>query len=327
MIDGGERMERSRYLFSIDGGGTKTEFCFFDRHTGQKKSYLFGSTNYKNVGLKIADANLKDSFFEICNSQNIEPDEIMGVVIGVSGCDTARDYEVYRSIASHMRLNPDRIYICNDSELVFLSVAEKPGICAISGTGSIAVGFDRSGRSYRCGGWGNPLSDLGSGYWIGQQVLTTWIQYCDGQRKEDPVFSKLHSFYHLENVRTPEEIPCIIAGLNHADIASCARMLSDEAEKGNLLCQDVVCRAAKEVADMAAAVYRKLDLAYDEPFHMVTSGSIFKGELYLKTFQKALREKTGHPDIEYVKFDESPAQAGIRLAKRHFLEREGGKRK
>lgn len=320
-------MEQGRYLFSIDGGGTKTEFCLFDTSTGRRESYLFGSTNYKNVGLKIADANLKDSFFKICNGQNIEVEEIIGVVIGVSGCDTAQDYDIYRSIASHMRLNPDCIYICNDSELVFLSVADKPGICAIAGTGSIAVGFDRSGQSYRCGGWGNPLSDLGSGYWIGQQVLTVWIQYCDGQRNEDPIFSKLHSFYHLENVRTPEEIPSIIAGLNHADIASCAWMLSDEAENGNLLCKDVVCRAAREVADMAAAVYRKLNLGAEEPLHMVTSGSIFKGELYRKTFQKALREKTGHPDIDYVIFDESPAQAGIRLAKRRFLMKKGGETK
>ena len=37
-----------------------------------------------------------------------------------------------------MGLDLKKVYICNDSEFVFLSVADKPGICVISGTGSIA---------------------------------------------------------------------------------------------------------------------------------------------------------------------------------------------
>ena len=156
-------MPEGRYLFSVDGGGTKTEYCVYDMDLRKMQSFRFGSTNYKNIGLKEAASRLKNAFYTICDSLNIELQEIQGMVIGVSGCDTESDYAVYQSIVKHMGLDLKKVYICNDSEFVFLSVADKPGICVISGTGSIAVGFDKEGKTYRCGGWGRPLSDIGSG--------------------------------------------------------------------------------------------------------------------------------------------------------------------
>lgn len=309
-------MCEKKYLFSVDGGGTKTEFCLYDIRSGRKTGMIFGSSNYKNVGLEIATANLKDSFYKICSLQNIEMDEILGIVIGVSGCDTQQDYEIYKSIAKRMLVDKDRIYICNDSELVFMSVATPPGLCVISGTGSIAVGFDRKGRSYRCGGWGSPLSDQGSGYWIGEQLLTAWVRHCDGQLPDDEIFQKTAEFYHLGK---KNEIPYIVSGFNHTEIASVARLASDEAERGNRLCERIVKAAACEAADMAAAVCGKMDLSGDERLDMVVSGSIFNGWLYLETFKTHLRSKSGNPNIHYVSFTESPAQAGISLAKKKFL--------
>lgn len=308
-------MQEGNYLFSIDGGGTKTEFCIYDTTSGHTTSATFGSTNYKVVGLEAATVNLKDSFYKICCMQNIRVEDILGIVIGVSGCDTRQDYEVYDLIARHMRVDMDKVFICNDSELVFRSVAKKPGICAISGTGSIAVGFDKTGKVYRCGGWGSPLSDQGSGYWIGEQVLKAWIRHCDGQLPGDEIFKKLAAFYHLER---ETEIPYFIAGFDHAEITSSARMISDEAEHGNPICEKVVRAAAYEVADMAAAVYQKLKLPENERIDLVTSGSIFNGWLYLKIFRERFRERTDNENINYVVFDKSPAQAGIQLARNMF---------
>ncbi len=308
-------MKEGNYLFSIDGGGTKTEFCICDTASGRTTSATFGSTNYKVVGLEEATANLKDSFYKICSLQNIGAEDILGIVIGVSGCDTRQDYEVYDLIARHMRVDMDKVFICNDSELVFRSVAEAPGICAISGTGSIAVGFDKKGGVHRCGGWGSPLSDQGSGYWIGEQVLKEWIRYCDGQVPGDEIFKKLTSFYHLERERY---IPCFIAGFDLSEITSSARLISDEAERGNPVCERVVKAAAFEVADMAAAVYKKLGLTDHERIDLVTSGSIFNGWLYLDAFRKRFRDKVGNANVNDVVFDKSPAQAGIQLARNMF---------
>lgn len=304
-----------KYLFSIDGGGTKTEFCIYDTMSGHTTSATFGSTNYKVVGLEAATANLKDSFYSICRQQDIRIEDILGIVIGVSGCDTKQDYEVYDLIARHMRIDMDKVFICNDSELVFRSVAGPPGVCAISGTGSIAIGFDKQGTVCRCGGWGSPLSDQGSGYWIGEQVLKAWIRYCDGQLPDNEIYHRLAAFYHLER---ETDIPYFVAGFDHAEITSSARLISDEAERGNPICEGVVKAAAFEVADMAAAVYQKLKLPENERIDLVTSGSIFNGWLYLQTFRQRFKDRVGNEMINYVVFDKSPAQAGIQLARNMF---------
>lgn len=308
-------MPEGRYLFSVDGGGTKTEFCVYDMDLRKMQSFRFGSTNYKNIGLKEATFHLKNSFYTICDSLNIELQEIQGMVIGVAGCDTESDYAVYQSIIKHMGLDLQKVYICNDSELVFLSVADKPGICVISGTGSIAVGFDKEGKTYRCGGWGRPLSDLGSGYWIGEQMLKKWIKYCDGQEPDNEIFRTLGEFYHLEKT---EELPYYIAALSQRDITAAAHLICDGADRGNSLCGQVLSEAAEEAADIAAAVYRKICLEKQEKMHMVISGSIFKGGFYRQTFQRIFEEKTGHANIQYVSLNKSPAKAGIRLARDIF---------
>lgn len=52
-----------------------------------------------------------------------------------------------------------------------------PGILLLSGTGSMAWGQDRQGRTARVGGWGSLFGDEGSAYWIGRHALSrlTWI--------------------------------------------------------------------------------------------------------------------------------------------------------
>lgn len=309
-------MKKGKYLLAVDGGGTKTEYCVYNIETETTRSFLFESTNYKNLGSEKVESNLKQSFYKICNSLNMELEDIGGVVFGISGCDTKSDYAAYQSMIRHTGLNMDKVFICNDSEMAFLSVAKNPGICVVAGTGSIALGFDRSGASSRCGGWGCPLSDLGSGYWIGEQMLKKWIKYLDGQISGNEIFRDLMKFYHLEE---GEDCCYAIASLNKKEIAASAKLISDRADEGNDLCKEVLLEGAEEVADIAGTVYRKLKLQKYEKMDLVSVGSIFNGSFYRQTFRKRFREKTGHENITFIKLEQSPAQAGISLVKNKFL--------
>lgn len=309
-------MKKGRYLLSVDGGGTKTEFCIYDIETEEMKSFVFGGMNYKNLGLKEVEVNLKQSLYEIYDYLDIGPDDIRGTVLGVSGCDTEEDYRIYESMIERVGMDMEKVFLCNDSEMVFLSAAEKPGICVVSGTGSIAVGFDKEGKSSRCGGWGRPLSDLGSGYWIGEQMLKKWIKYNDGQISFDSIFKELADFFHMEKA----VCPCYdIAVLNQRQIVASARLISDRADEGNALCREVISEAAEEVADIASAVYGKLKLDKEEKMELVMIGSIFNSSFYRKVFQEQFLNKTKHERILYMTLKGSPAQAGISLVKNKFL--------
>lgn len=311
------------YLFSVDGGGTKTQICVLQLPEKKLCQFSFGSTNYKAAGYERAKKNMHDSFRRVCRDMHIDPEEILGVVLGISGCDTREDYRIYKDMAGSLGVSPERIHICNDSELLLLSAAEAPGICVISGTGSIAVGYGRTGGIIRCGGWGSPLSDAGSGYWIGEQVLREWIRYCDGQREFQPVFDRLRQYY---SVTAGERVPYFLTRLSGSDIASAAFLISNMAEEGDPFCREAVQAAAEQVADIAGVVYDRLGLKKEPRVDLVMSGSIFNGWFYTDCFRKRLEQKVGKTGLICKKLEESPAQAGIRLAKKKFLKGEAAEK-
>lgn len=304
-----------KYIISIDGGGTKTEFCVLELQKEEKKSFTFGSSNYKSVGLQTAKQNIVQSFWQICKEMEIKKEQIEGIVIGISGCDTQYDYKVYREVIKDMNLSEEKIYLCNDSELLFLSIAQAPGIGVVAGTGTIAVGFGNGQDKARCGGWGSPLSDLGSGYWIGEKVIREWIRFCDKQVPEQPVFHELKVFYGLQD---EECIPHRLTQLSIKEVASCARVVAQEAERQDLFSAQIIAEAAGHTAELAYGVYQQLELYKSGTIDILVSGSIFKSNYFYGLFKEKAGILMKDTTIHYITVDESPADSGLKLAKYKF---------
>jgi len=72
------------------------------------------------------------------------------------------------------------VVVVDDTEAALAGAfSDGPGIVVIAGTGSNAVGRDRSGRTVRAGGYGFLLGDEGSAYWFGRQALHAALQSHD----------------------------------------------------------------------------------------------------------------------------------------------------
>ncbi len=73
-----------------------------------------------------------------------------------------------------------RDYQCvNDVEVGWAgSLACKPGLHMVAGTGSIGFGRDPQGCTARCGGgWGGEfIGDEGSAHWLGRKLLQLFFQ-------------------------------------------------------------------------------------------------------------------------------------------------------
>lgn len=305
----------NQYLISVDGGGTKTEFYLENLVTGVKQNYTFGSTNYKSVGLPTAEKNMINAFLTVCEEQNLVTGQVKGMVMGVSGYDTPKDYQVYRNMIKQMPLPEEKIYVCNDSEMLFLSIGQAPGIGVTAGTGSIAIGIDHHNNRARCGGWGSPLSDFGSGYWIGETVLKKWIQCIDGQSKKEEVYDKLELFY---GVQEADHLPSALIKLTIGEIASCAKIITEEAKIGDVFCIDIIKKAASHTVSLAYQVYQKLQLYNMPEIDFVLSGSIFKSSVYVQYFKDEIAQLISSTKLKYIMPDSSPAEAGLQLAKKKW---------
>lgn len=73
--------------------------------------------------------------------------------------------------------------------------AGRDGGIIIVGTGSIGWGM-RHGRAFRVGGWGFPLSDEGSGAWLGREALDRVLRAHDGRIAWTGLLTTLFKRFH-----------------------------------------------------------------------------------------------------------------------------------
>ena len=299
-----------RYLISIDGGGTNTGVCIYDCDLDIYKSKVIGGGNYKTHGIELVQKRIQTCLKNMLSETEDIPASTRFLVMGLSGCDTQRDLDIYAEMMQMIGFKPEQMLICNDSEMIFRSLADEPGICTVAGTGTIALAFGKDGLIWRSGGWGAPISDTGSGYWVGAQIAESYLDWIDGIGEYNEFFTCFRDDLSCE---TDEEAAAILAAMPPAEIAKWAKPVFEAAPE-NSFCMNIVRSAAEKAAALTASVYRKAGFSADDHLIIVESGSLFKNELYEYNFRDAMLGFLPDADYQFLQSDGLPAEDGIRLA-------------
>lgn len=299
----------NRYLVSIDSGGSKTAFCVLNRETGQRKRCVSGSGNYKSKGLETVKTNILDGYHQL----GIEPCDAEFTVLGTAGCDTEKDRLVYKKLLEEIGIFPDRVFVCNDAEFIFRALADAPGICLIAGTGSIGFSFERNGAVHRVGGWGAPLSDDGSGFWIGGAFIRAFFDRADGLRGDDPAFRMIEQKF--PDGFALSDIAANLSEFVPSEIASFARGVLENAET-NSLCRKIAEEAADRLAEIAAGAYRLASFNKEMNVTFVMSGSLFKNTYFRTLVQNAISDRLIGGNQTFIYSNGSPAEDGLKLAEK-----------
>jgi len=304
------RRTEGRYLISIDGGGSKTGVCVYDCRRKSSESVICGGGNYKTHGIETVRERIFSGLRELIPNEKDIPAATRFLVMGLSGCDSSRDFEIYTEMMLSAGFAKEKMLICNDSEMIFRSVTEAPGICTVAGTGTIALSFERNGRICRAGGWGAPISDEGSGYWIGAEIIRHYLNYVDGIGRSDVFFGK---FRGCLLCGSDTDAAAMLASLDTANTAKWAKHVCDAAAE-NELCRKIVAEAAEKTARLTASVYRKSGFESQPLIRIAEAGSLFKNQLYEQCFRNHLRNILPVDNYEYIRSEGIPAEEGIRLA-------------
>ena len=298
------------YLISIDGGGTNTGICVYDRTCGKLRSGVFGGGNYKTHGIDTVRERILRGLRDILPDAEDIPAVTLFLVMGLSGCDSPRDLEVYSNMMQAAGFAPEQMLICNDSEMIFRSVSDGPGICTVAGTGTIALAFAKDGSVYRSGGWGAPISDEGSGYWIGAEIVRSYLSWVDGIGEYNDFFP---AFRKTLGCESDEDSAARLAALNPPQVAEWAMPVFEKASE-NELCRKIIGSAAEKTADLTASACRKAGFSAEDDLCIVESGSLFKNDLYENRFREALRAMLPEAGLQFLQPAGLPAEDGIRLA-------------
>lgn len=198
------------------------------------------------------------------------------------------------------------------------------GIVVLSGTGAFVYGKDRAGRDLRLDGLGPVLGDCGGGYSIGLHALRAAAKSDWHPRYRTALRPRVFEYCGVKNIQD-----LILFSLKPHDrsiISGLAKIVDQEAQKGDTIALAILQTAADDIADILRTVLEILKME-KEQYKMIGTGSVIKSDIYWNYLcQKARHFAPGLepvrpslPEVFGVAFAAlrrfQPAQAGLAAEK------------
>ena len=154
----------------LDGGGTKTECVLMDdggRVLGRGRG---GPSNASRIGIEPAARGVAQAAAAALGDADLRMDQITDVCAGLAGAAAPERAAAMRKLLGEFFAGKN-FELCTDLDLALAIAGERPAIVLVAGTGSAAIGRDRTGRVARSGGHGPKKSDEGSAFSVGKSAV------------------------------------------------------------------------------------------------------------------------------------------------------------
>jgi N-acetylglucosamine kinase-like BadF-type ATPase len=268
-----------QFYLGVDGGGTGTRAALVDRQGNVLGIGHAGPSNYQATGRDAAKENIALAITGAWRESGFPPQGSDGVFLGMAGILSERDRETIGEIADELRLaDSARIGVDHDLRTALAGgLGGGPGIVLIAGTGSSCYGRRDDGKSWRAGGWGHLLDDLGGGYWLGLQGLIAITRAADGRGGTTTLTPSLTGILQLESL--DDLLRLVHHQLSRADIAALAEPVLAAADEGDQVAWEIVRSGVEELAKMVQAVAQSLDWI-DNNVETVMSGGLIDNPVY-----------------------------------------------
>lgn len=291
-------MNASNLVIGIDGGGSHTVAWLALAETPQGSVPLgegrSGGCNPQSVDWELARENLSLAVDGAFRAAGVRPTTVSAACLALAGGDRELPQRQITCWADERRL-ARRLRLVNDAVPVLAAGSPKgAGVALIAGTGSIAFGRDAQGRTARAGGWGYLLGDEGSGYSIAMSGLRYAAKSIDGRCAATQLADLF--LQELELVDSSELITAVYRrSSDRAWIASLAHVVFAAAQHDDAVALQIIAKAGHDLAQMVAAVVRKLDLQRD-PYPLAVAGGILVRRPLLREYvQTSLRRLKCEP--------------------------------
>jgi len=258
-------MEKNHYIFVVDGGGTKTAACLFEKKEGNFiASQEIARAKGKASGLALGVENAKqiiESLLGYCvgmsgadlNHAHID------IVLGLAGSELPKRASELKKTLSHL----GSIHLISDAHMALLGAHQgKAGISLTIGTGSVVWAMSSKGKIKRKGGWGFPAGDKASGAWLGYQAFSKFLRHKDGLPSKYPFSKALEN--HIEETigNHPDDWHQFHISAGAKDYGQFAKTILEIAynDPSDEFCKALEKQVIKEAIHMIKAVQKKTPL-------------------------------------------------------------------
>lgn len=307
------------YYLGIDGGGSKTT-CAVGDDSHTIATAIAGPSNIVRVGEQLTRESLHQCVRQACAAAGISAAQIARVCIGGSGAARPELAAIVRSILAEVIPTP--IDVLGDMEIALeAAFDEGSGVVVIAGTGSIAYGRNRQGKTLRAGGWGFAIGDEGSAHWIGRMAINAVLRAVDEAKDEPEAEPRACSAQEPSLL----SILCASWGVTSAlDLARAgnatpppnfASLFPPVATSTDELAKRILASAGRELARLAAVVSTRLFSGTETSVPVAMVGGVFR---YAPAVREAFYNELRKLDARMVVNPEviEPVEGALRLARR-----------
>lgn len=298
-----------KYLIGIDGGGSKTNFLCMDTDGTVIGSASVGATYYRQDGIDTVIDRLRQGI-EACLPAGCEAAACFGMP--GFGDDVEGDNAAAARIAEafpHIRMRFENDVVVGWGG----ALALMPGVNIVAGTGSIAYGRDKTGKSFRCGGWHEFFSDEGSGYWFGKQLLRIFSMESDGRLEKTALHGIVRERLGLKDDYDINALANDRFFHSRKETAALQRLMLEAARQGDPIVLDCYREAARHLARIVCSTIRQLD--FSEGVTVSYSGGLFNlDDLIRQPVEAFVKEEMGTGKLCFQAPKLSPCQGGVLLA-------------
>jgi len=298
------------YYLGIDGGGTKTT-CAVGDDSSVLATASAGPSNIVRVGEATTRESLHQAVRQACAAAGIPPSEVSRTCVGGSGAARPELAAIVREFLAEMLSTP--VEVVGDMQIALeAAFDEGPGVIVIAGTGSIAYGRDRQGKTVRAGGWGFAIGDEGSAHWIGRAAVIALLRASD-QNEVAGDSALAAALFRAWGVRSLSDLARAANSVPPPDFS--ALFPAVLATKDELAAQ-VLRSAGRELAQVAdIAIGRLFAKAEPGPVPVGMVGGVFRhAELVRQVFYNELRRLD--PRAEVIPQVVEPVEGALRMARR-----------
>jgi N-acetylglucosamine kinase-like BadF-type ATPase len=274
----------NQYLLAIDGGGTKCDAVTVRLDNGEIVGW--GHCNPRTEG----SGKGREGSGRSVQSARIAAQQALKSTQNGWLYTTNIHHEAWMPENTGMQLAgyvPTREY---DSALALAGF--RHGVVALAGTGAFIFARRKDGKSLMLDGLGPNLCDQGSGHHIGLMAIRAAAKSSWHPRHETSLDQRLRDYLGVESYR--RDLGHILSGYmmaqpDRSEIAAIAKLVNEEAEKGDRIALGIIETAANALADTLSDVVYQLALSH-QSYPLVGTGSVcVKSQLFWNAFCHAVK--------------------------------------
>src|SRR5688500_19589059 len=263
-----------KILIGADVGGTKTAVAVAE--DGKVIGRADGPGGAVRPGRALVAAT---TITEVVRSALSAAGRLAGdvLVVGAAGAGREPEREELRKALRAENLAPTVVVTTDIDIALAAAFSDGPGIVVSAGTGSVAVGRDRTGKRHRIGGYGWQMGDEGSGYAIGRAALGAVSRAVDGRSPNTALSDRI-----LRASRSADFDSLVrwAAGASPAEVAALAPHVLAVAAEGDPLAQGITDYAARELSQLAICLLPKMELS--PPVKVAVTGGLLSPDQPLR---------------------------------------------